>query len=199
MRARCSTPPPCATSSQSGPNAGDIRVGCKYKSGRLGGEADTAGNGAKRPARRHARYRRQPAAPGQSRWAASDRSRETWSARPASISGVKPTDLRCAEGASQPLFATSRPAMESDGLESRARRGARPIGAGFASRREGRCARSRPKTGLLRPLSQGNDDPLWPANVGHAPEVLVLTDAADEAVAIRGEPVDRRLKVVDFE
>ena len=48
------------------------------------------------------------------------------------------------------------------------------------------------------PLSQGNDDPLWPANVGHAPDVLVLTDAADQAVAVRGQPVDRRLKVVDF-
>lgn len=49
------------------------------------------------------------------------------------------------------------------------------------------------------PLSQGNDDPLWPANVGHAPDVLVLTDAADQALAVRGQPVDRRLKVVDFE
>ena len=49
------------------------------------------------------------------------------------------------------------------------------------------------------PLSQGNDDPLWPANVGHAPDVLVLTDAADQAVAVRSQPVDRRLQVVDFE
>ncbi len=29
------------------------------------------------------------------------------------------------------------------------------------------------------PLSQGNDDPLWPAHVGHSPDVLVLTDASD--------------------
>jgi hypothetical protein len=49
------------------------------------------------------------------------------------------------------------------------------------------------------PLSQGNDDPLWPAHVGHAPDVLVLTDAADQAVAVRSQPVDRRLQVVDFE
>lgn len=63
--ARCSTLPPCATSSQSGPNAGDIRVGCKHKSGRLGGEADTAGDGAKRPARRRDRNRRNPAAFGE--------------------------------------------------------------------------------------------------------------------------------------
>ena len=49
------------------------------------------------------------------------------------------------------------------------------------------------------PLSQGHDDPLWPAHVGHAPDVLVLTDAADQAVAVRSQPVDRRLQVVDFE
>jgi hypothetical protein len=48
-------------------------------------------------------------------------------------------------------------------------------------------------------LSQGNDDPLWPAHVSHAPDVLVLTDAADQAVAVRSRPVDRRLQVVDFE
>ena len=111
--------------------------------------------------------------------------------------------------------------------------GARPIGARFALRREGRCAHSRPRAGLVHrpgpavracgaepittpqiaawppkaatrgvsadPLSQGNDDPLWPANVGHTPDLPVLTDAADQAVAIRGQPVDRRLKVVDFE
>ena len=49
------------------------------------------------------------------------------------------------------------------------------------------------------PLSQGNDDPLWPAHVGHAPDVLVLTDAADQAVAVRNQLVDRRLQIVDFE
>ena len=49
------------------------------------------------------------------------------------------------------------------------------------------------------PLGQGHDDPFWPANVGHAPDVLVLTDAADQAVAVRSQPVDRRLQVVDFE
>ena len=49
------------------------------------------------------------------------------------------------------------------------------------------------------PLSQGNDDPLWPAHVGHAPNVLVLTDAADQAVAVRGQSVHCRMQVVDFE
>jgi len=29
------------------------------------------------------------------------------------------------------------------------------------------------------PLSQGNDDPLWPAHIRHAPAVFVLTDAAN--------------------
>jgi hypothetical protein len=43
------------------------------------------------------------------------------------------------------------------------------------------------------PFSQGNDDPLWPAHVRHAPDVLVPTDAADQAVAVRGQPVDRPL------
>ena len=42
-------------------------------------------------------------------------------------------------------------------------------------------------------------DPLWPAHVGHAPDVLVLTEAADQAVAVCSQPVDRRLNVVDFE
>ena len=49
------------------------------------------------------------------------------------------------------------------------------------------------------PISQGNDDPLWPAHIGHAPDVLVLTDAADQAVAVCSQPVDRRPNVVDFE
>ena len=49
------------------------------------------------------------------------------------------------------------------------------------------------------PLSQGHDDPLRPAHVGLAPDVLVPTDASDQAVAVRSQPVDRRLQVVDFE
>ena len=49
------------------------------------------------------------------------------------------------------------------------------------------------------PLSQGNDDPLWPAHVGHAPDVLVLTDAADQAEAVGGQSVNCRLQVVHFE
>lgn len=33
----------------------------------------------------------------------------------------------------------------------------------------------------------------------HAPDVLVLTDAANQAVAVRSQPVDCRLQVPDFE
>jgi hypothetical protein len=49
------------------------------------------------------------------------------------------------------------------------------------------------------PLGQGHDDSFRPAHVGHPPDVLVLTDAADQAVAVRSQLVDRRLQVVDFE
>ena len=49
------------------------------------------------------------------------------------------------------------------------------------------------------PLSQGNDDSLWSAHIGHAPDVLILTDAADQGVAIRSQQVDRCLQVVDLE
>jgi hypothetical protein len=49
------------------------------------------------------------------------------------------------------------------------------------------------------PLSQRHDDPLRSAHVGHAPDVLVLADAADQPVAVRGQPVGGRLKVVDLE
>jgi 5-methyltetrahydropteroyltriglutamate--homocysteine methyltransferase len=48
-------------------------------------------------------------------------------------------------------------------------------------------------------LGQGHDDPLRTAHVGHAPDVLVLADAADQPVALRGQPVDGRLEVVDLE
>src|SRR3712207_2925515 len=49
------------------------------------------------------------------------------------------------------------------------------------------------------PLGQGHDDPLWSAHVGHAPDELVLSDATDQAVAVRGQSVDGRLEVVDLE
>ena len=41
--------------------------------------------------------------------------------------------------------------------------------------------------------------PLGFAHVGHAPDVLVLADAADQPVAVRGQPVDGGLEVVDLE
>jgi hypothetical protein len=46
------------------------------------------------------------------------------------------------------------------------------------------------------PLIQGHDDSLWPANVGHEPDVLVLTDAPDQAVAVCSQPADRRLRAL---
>jgi hypothetical protein len=49
------------------------------------------------------------------------------------------------------------------------------------------------------PLGQRHDDPLRTAHVGHAPDVLVLADVADQPVAVRGQPVDGRLEVVDLE
>ncbi len=49
------------------------------------------------------------------------------------------------------------------------------------------------------PLKQGYEEPLWATHVGHAREGFVLTDAADQAVAVRSQPVHRRLQVVDFE
>jgi hypothetical protein len=54
-----------------------------------------------------------------------------------------------------------------------------------------RCCRSgSPTTGSTDPLGQGHDDPLRSAPVGHAPDVLVLTDAADRGLAVCGQPVD---------
>src|SRR5438445_12593873 len=58
--------------------------------------------------------------------------------------------------------------------------------------------RLRPSAGSVDSLRQGHDDSLRPAHVGHAPDVLVLTDAADQAVAVRGQPVDNRLEVVHY-
>src|SRR5437660_12565228 len=57
------------------------------------------------------------------------------------------------------------------------------------------------RTVLCRPgsLGQGHDDSLRPAHVRHAPDVLVLTDATDQAVTVRSQPVDNRLEVVHFE
>jgi hypothetical protein len=71
--------------------------------------------------------------------------------------------------------------------------------AGHHAADTGMAPRSATRGVSADPLSQGDDDPLWPANVGHAPDVLVLTDAADQAIAVRDQPVDRRLQVVDFE
>src|SRR5437773_3951308 len=52
------------------------------------------------------------------------------------------------------------------------------------------------RTGSVDSLGQGHDDSLRPAHVGHAPDVLVLTDAANQAVAVRSQPVDNLLEVV---
>src|SRR5438309_2205342 len=48
-------------------------------------------------------------------------------------------------------------------------------------------------------LGQGDDDSLRPPHVSHAPGVLVLADAADQAVAVRDQSIEDRLKVIHFE
>src|SRR5258708_13816820 len=55
-----------------------------------------------------------------------------------------------------------------------------------------------PSAGSVDSLGQGHDDSLGPAHVGHAPDVLVLTDAADQAIAVRSQPVDNPLEVVHY-
>jgi hypothetical protein len=56
-----------------------------------------------------------------------------------------------------------------------------------------------PTAASADPLGQGHDDSLRSAHVGHAPDVLVFTYAANQTVAVRGQPVDSRLKVVHHE
>ena len=50
------------------------------------------------------------------------------------------------------------------------------------------------RPGSVDSLGQGHDDPFGPAHVRHAPDVLVLTDAADETKAVRSQPVDNLLE-----
>ena len=47
-------------------------------------------------------------------------------------------------------------------------------------------------------LGKGDDDPLWPAHIGHAPDVLVLAAAADQPVSVGSQPGDDCGKVVDL-
>jgi hypothetical protein len=49
------------------------------------------------------------------------------------------------------------------------------------------------------PLGQGHDDSVRSTHIGHAPDMLVLTHAANQAVAVRGQSLDGRLKVVHLE
>src|SRR3989441_1715484 len=79
-----------------------------------------------------------------------------------------------------------------------ARRRAHIIG-GLVGNDAGGCLRLRASAGSVDSLGQGHDDSLRPAHVGHAPDVLVLTDAADQAVAVRSQPVNNRLEVVHYE
>src|SRR3954447_184772 len=59
------------------------------------------------------------------------------------------------------------------------------------------------RSGIDRPsinaLGQRHDDPLWSSDVCHAPYVLVLADASNHAVAVRGQPVDGGLQIVNLE
>src|SRR5207247_729272 len=70
---------------------------------------------------------------------------------------------------------------------------------GLFGNHAGGCLRLRPSAGSVDSLGQRHDDSLRPAHVGHAPDVLVLTDAADQAMAVHSQPVDNRLEVVHFE
>src|SRR3954463_12308478 len=49
------------------------------------------------------------------------------------------------------------------------------------------------------PFGQRDNDPFGTADVGHAPDVLVVADAADQSVSVRGQAVDRRLQIGDLE
>ena len=62
-----------------------------------------------------------------------------------------------------------------------------------------RGAERPPSAGSVDSLGQGHDDSLRPAHVRHAPDVLVLADAAYQAIAVRSQPVDNALEVVHFE
>jgi hypothetical protein len=53
--------------------------------------------------------------------------------------------------------------------------------------------------GSADPLGQGHGDPLRTAHVRRPPDVVIRADVADQPVAVRGPPVDRRLEVVDLE
>jgi hypothetical protein len=52
---------------------------------------------------------------------------------------------------------------------------------------------------LAHVVQSESDDPLRIADVGHEPEGLVLADGADQPIAVRGQPIDRRLEVIDVE
>ena len=67
--------------------------------------------------------------------------------------------------------------------------------------RGGLRASRRPRAGLgsIDSLGQGDDDPFWPAYGGHAPDVFVLANAADQAIAVLCQPFDDRLQIIHFE
>src|SRR6266545_3539461 len=48
-------------------------------------------------------------------------------------------------------------------------------------------------------LGEVDDDSLRSAHRGHAPDALVLADAADQAVAVRGQSIEDRLEAIHFE
>jgi hypothetical protein len=62
-----------------------------------------------------------------------------------------------------------------------------------------RSVRSLRAVGLADALGQGHDDPFRPTHIRHAPDLLVLTDATDKAVAVRGEALQDGIEVVDLE
>ena len=48
-------------------------------------------------------------------------------------------------------------------------------------------------------LGQRDDNPLRTPDISHPPRALVLADATDQPVAVRGRPINGRLQVIDLE
>src|SRR5262245_49274760 len=48
-------------------------------------------------------------------------------------------------------------------------------------------------------LGQRDDNPLRTPDISHPPRALVLADATDQPVAVRGRPINGRLQVMDLE
>src|SRR5215218_438223 len=72
-------------------------------------------------------------------------------------------------------------------------------GAESADWLSGLAQRTGSQPGSADALGERDDDAFRPPDVGHPPNALVLTDAADQPVALGCCPIDSRLQVVDLE